>query len=91
MLLKIIGKNIHLDVGELEMLKHLMEGADLTEQEALSEVLNYKREQALYHEGLGNWELARQLLQHIDEWDGSREQEFNDHIAAKPKDVKIII
>ena len=91
MLLKIIGKNIQLDIGEMEMLKHLMEGADLTEQEALSEVLNYKREQALYHEGLGNWELAKHLLKAIDEWDGSRDKEFDDKIAAQPKDVKIII
>ena len=50
MLLKIIGKNIQLDIVEMEMLKHLMEVADLTEQEALSEVLYYKREQAYYHE-----------------------------------------
>jgi len=91
MLLKIIGKNIQLDVGEMEMLKYLMEGAELTEQEALSEVINYKREQALLHEGLNNWELARHLLKSIDEWDGSREQEFNEKIEAKFKDVKIII
>ncbi len=93
MQLKIIGKNIHLDIGELEMLKHLMEGAGLTEQEALDEVINYKREQALLHEEKGNWELAKHLLKSIDQWDGSREQEFNEKIeaATKQKDIKIII
>ena len=91
MLLKIIGQNIHLDIGEMEILRHLQEGAGLTEQEALAEVISYKREQALLYEGKGNWELARHLLKSIDEWDGSRDAEFDDKIAALPQDVKIII
>ena len=91
MLLQIIGKNIHLDIGEMEILKHLQEGAGLTEAEALKEVISYKREQALLYETKGNWELARHLLKAIDEWDGSRDKEFDDKIAALPQDVKIII
>lgn len=92
-MLKIIGKNIHLDLGEMEMLKYLMHGAELTEQEALEEVINYKREQALLHEGLGNWRLAKQILQQIDEWDGSRDQEFEENIEKElqsKQDIQII-
>ncbi len=91
--LNVIGKNIHLDVGEQEMLKHMMAGAGLTEQEALNEVMGYKREQAVLHDQLGNFALAKHLLQSIDEWDDSREEAYKngETIFHVNRDREIII
>jgi len=51
-----------------------------TEQEAFDEIIQYKREQAFGYEQQGNYPLARQLLQEIDEWDNTREAEFRAHM-----------
>jgi hypothetical protein len=72
--LKIVGKNIHLDIGEKEMLQHLIDDFNLTERQALDEVIGYKREQALLYEQQGNLALAEHILKSIDEWDDSRAQ-----------------
>ena len=86
--LYIIGKNVQLSVGEQEWLKHMQAMFGCTEQEALKEIIEYKREQAFVFETQGNFELARHLLQEIDEWDESRESDYN----QKPsKNSKIIL
>ena len=87
--LKIIGKNIHLNGAELEWLKAMRRLYGCTEQEALKEIIEYKREQAFGYEKIGNFELARQLLQEVDEWDDSRESDYKQRV--KIKDIKIIL
>lgn len=86
--LLIIGKNIHLNGPELEWLGHMQAMFGCTEQEALKEIIEYKREQAFAQESKGNYELARMLLQEIDEWDDTREEEYKNRTV---KNVKIII
>ena len=88
--LRIIGKNIELSIGEQEWLKHMQAMFNCTEQEALAEIIEYKREQAFGYEQQGNFELARLLLQQIDEWDDTREQEYKQK-AARVKQTKIIL
>jgi len=89
--LRVIGKNIHLTIGEKEILRHLMEGAGLTESEALDQVIGYKREQALLHEQQGNYQLSKLLLQQIDEWDGNREQFYKNSPTSTLNHKKIIL
>ena len=88
-ILKIIGKNIQLNIAEQEWLQAMQKLYGCTEQEALAEIIEYKREQAFGYEQKGNYELARHLLQEIDEWDDTREQEYKQR--APKKDVKIIL
>ena len=82
--LRIIGVNVHLNIGEQEWLKHMQAMFGCTEQEALEEIVQYKREQAFGYEQQGNFPLARQLLQEIDEWDDTREAEFR----ARMKEIE---
>ena len=82
--LKVIGVNIHLSIGEEEWLKHMQDMFGCTEQEALKEIIEYKREQAFGFEQQGNLPLARKLLQEIDEWDDTREQEYQ----AKMREIE---
>lgn len=86
--LKVIGQNIQLNIAEKEWLGVMMRQFGCTEQEALKEIIDYKREQAFGQEQLGNIELARLLLQQIDEWDDTREEEYKQRMS---KDVKIIL
>lgn len=88
--LRVIGKNIQLGVAELEWLGVMQRQFNCTEQEALDEIIVYKREQAFGYEKSGNFELARHLLQEIDEWDDTREQEYKNR-ASRAKEVKIIL
>lgn len=81
--LRVIGKNIHLNLAEQEWLMHMQRMFECTEQEALHEIINYKREQAYGFEKSGNYELAKLLLEEIDEWDDTREQEFKQRTATK--------
>lgn len=67
-----------------------MHGANLTETQAIDEVVGYKREQAYHYEKQGNFELAKMLLQEIDEWDDAREEDFKNR-AVPNKDIKIIL
>lgn len=77
-MLKIIGKNIHLSIAEQEWLTVMQRMYGCTEQEALKEIIDYKREQAFGYEQTGNFALAKFLLQQIDEWDDTREQQFKE-------------
>ena len=86
--LRIIGQNIHLNIAEREWLGVMMRQFLCTEQEALEEIIVYKREQAFMHERLGNAALARQILQEIDEWDDAREEEYK---QRKTKQVNIFL
>ncbi len=86
--LRIIGKNIQLNIAEKEWLGHMQKMFGLTEQEALDEIIEYKREQAFGFEQQGNFELARHLMMEIDEWDDTREEEYKNREA---KNVKIFI
>jgi hypothetical protein len=86
--LKIIGKNVHLNVAELEWLHHMQAMFGVTEHQALEEIIAYKREQAFGYEKMGNFELARHLLMEIDEWDDQREQEYKQKVS---KDIKIFL
>lgn len=87
--LRIIGKNVQLSIAEQEWLGHMQAMFGCTEQEALKEIIDYKREQAFGFEQQGNYELARHLLQEIDEWDDVREQEYKQR--APSKEPKIIL
>ena len=87
--LKIVGKNIKLSIAEQEWLQVMQKLYGVSEQQALHEIIIYKREQAFGYEQQGNYELARHLLQEIDEWDDEREQEYKQR--APKKDVKIIL
>ncbi len=88
--LRVIGKNIQLSIAEKEWLGVMMRQFGCTEQEALEEIIVYKREQAFGFEQQGNHALSRQLLMEIDEWDDAREEEYKQH-ASNDKEVKIII
>lgn len=88
--LRIIGKNIHLNMGEKEWLRIMMNEFKCTEQQALEEIITYKREMAFSSEQKGNWELARQLLQEIDEWDDTRESDYK-QIVESEKKITIIL
>lgn len=88
--LRIIGVNIHLSLAEQEWLGHMQAMFGCTEQEALEEILMYKREQAFMYEQQGNFELSRQILTEIDEWDDIREQEYKQKVS-RVNSVKIII
>ncbi len=88
--LRIIGKNIHLNIAEKEWLGVMMRQFGCTEQQALDEIIVYKREMAFKHEQEGNLPLARQLLQEIDEWDDSRESDYKQQVSTE-KEVTIII
>ncbi len=70
--LRVLGKNIHFDIGEMEIMKCLMNESMCTEAEAMDHVIRYKREQVLVHERQGNYALAEHLLKSIDEWDDTR-------------------
>lgn len=86
--LKILGKNIHLNLAEMEWLDVMQKMYGITEKQALNEIIEYKREMAFMHEGQGNFELARHLLQEIDEWDDTREEEYKQRVS---KEAKIIL
>ena len=88
--LRIIGKNIHLSIAEKEWLGVMQRQFLCTEQEALEEIIQYKREQAFGFEKSGHLELARQILQEIDEWDDTREEEYKQRMS-KVKNTKIIL
>lgn len=88
--LRIIGNNIHLSIAEKEWLGVMQRQFQCTEQEALEEIIVYKREQAYGYEQNGNHELARHLLMEIDEWDDTREEEYKQKISPH-KEVKIFI
>ena len=88
--LRVIGKNIHLSIAEREWLGVMQRQFGCTEQEALEEIIVYKREQAYGYMQKGNFELERLLLMEIDEWDDSKEEEYKQR-ASGTKDVKIII
>jgi hypothetical protein len=85
--LRIIGKNIHLNIAEQEWLTHMQKMFGCTEQEALDEIIKYKREQAFMFETQGHIELSRQLLQEIDEWDHTKEAEYQKRIKDTPVDI----
>jgi hypothetical protein len=76
--LRVIGKNIHLNIAEKEWLGVMQRQFLCTEQEALEEIVAYKREQAFMYSQQGNFALARQILQEIDEWDDTQEEEFKE-------------
>ena len=86
--LRVIGQNIQLNIAEKEWLGVMMRQFGCTEQEALEEIIQYKREQAFGFDQQGMYELARQLLQEIDEWDDTREEEYKQKAS---KDVTIIL
>lgn len=86
--LRVIGQNIKLNIAEKEWLGVMMRQFGCTEQEALNEIILYKREQAFGFDQIGQYELARQLLQEIDEWDDTREEEYKQKAS---KDVKIVL
>lgn len=86
--LRVVGHNIHLNLAEQEWLHHMQQMFGCTEQQALEEIISYKREMAFHYEKTGNIELARHLLQEIDEWDDTREEEYNQRVS---KNVKIIM
>jgi hypothetical protein len=88
--LRVIGKNIKLSIAEKEWLGVMMRQFGCTEQEALDEIIVYKREMAFYHEKKGNLELARHLLQEIDEWDDTREAEFVE-FKEKEKEISLVL
>ena len=88
--LRIIGKNINLSIAEKEWLGVMMRQFGCTEQQALEEIISYKREQAFGYEQQGNFALARQLLQEIDEWDDNREEEYKNRDSAV-RNTKIIL
>ena len=77
-------------MAEKEWLNVMMRQLWCTEQEALDEIIKYKREQAFGFEQKGNHALARQLLMEIDEWDDSKEEEYKQK-AGNVKDTKIIL
>lgn len=83
--LLIIGKNIQLNIAEKEWLGVMMRQFNCTEQEALAEIIEYKREQAFGYDQTGNFELARMLLQEIDEWDDTREEEYKQKRSTNTK------
>lgn len=85
--LRIIGKNIKLNIAEQEWLGVMQRQFGCTEQEALEEIIVYKREQAFGYEAIGNYELARHLLQEIDEWDDSREEEYKQKVSNANKKI----
>ena len=64
----IIKSTINLNIAEKEIVNHLMEGAEVTEEQAVDQVLSYIREQVIVHENNGNFELAQHLLERIGEW-----------------------
>ena len=74
-ILKVIDVNIHFNAAEKQMVEHLMEGAELTEQQAIEQVLSYIREQVFLYEKQGNFALCQHLLERIGEW--------NDEIADR--------
>lgn len=76
--LRVVGKNIHLTIAEKEWLGVMKRQFGCTEQEALEEIIMYKREQAFGYQQQGNLDLARMLLQEIDEWDDTREAEYKE-------------
>lgn len=88
--LRVIGKNIHLNIAEKEWLGVMIRQFGCTEQQALDEIIVYKREQAYGYKQKGNYELERQLLQEIDEWDDMREEDYKQRVS-KGKEVKIIL
>lgn len=74
--LRVLGQNIHFDLGEMEIMKHLMMNDVCTEAEAIEQVIDYKREQVMVYERCGNYDLAEHLLKSIDEWDDTRAEEY---------------
>lgn len=85
--LRIIGQNIHLNIAEQEWLGVMQRMYGCSEQQALEEIIVYKREQAFMYEQQGNLALARHILKEIDEWDDSKEEEYKQHAPS----TKIII
>lgn len=88
--LRVIGKNIHLNIAEKEWLGVMQRQFACTEQEALDEIIEYKREQAFGFQQQGNIALARQLLQEIDEWDDESEREYKE-AEERLREVTLII
>lgn len=59
--------NVYLSVGEEAIVQHLVELYEITEFEAVQQVINQKRELALIHSCRGNEQLAKQILHEIGE------------------------
>ena len=88
--LRVIGKNIHLNIAEKEWLGVMQRQFLCTEQEALEEIIEYKREQAFMYQQQGNLALMRQILQEIDEWDDTREAEYKE-LEEQIKQITLIV
>lgn len=86
--LRVIGKNIHLSIAEKEWLAVMQRQFLCTEQEALAEIIEYKREQAFMYQQQGHIALARQILQEIDEWDDTAEATYKEQ-AEKLEEVTV--
>jgi hypothetical protein len=78
-IIKVMGVNIHFNAAERQIVEHLMEGADLTERQAIEQVLSYIREQVCLYESQGNFALCQHLLERIGEW--------NDEVADRYRDM----
>jgi hypothetical protein len=86
----IIGKNIHLNIAEKEWMGVMQRQFMCTEQEALAEIAEYKREQAFMYQQQGNLALTRHILQELDEWDDEREAEFKE-LQEAIEEIKLIL
>jgi hypothetical protein len=74
------SKLIKLNNAEIQILEHLQQGAGISEQAALRQVVSYKREQVLVQEAAGNYALVELLLKELDDW--------NDQIEARLAGLK---
>lgn len=77
-----------ISAAEKEIIKHLQHNFGITEIEATEHHLRGKRELAYIHAQRGNFPLARQLLEELDEWN----DDWLDHFAEieakkKPKEI----
>jgi len=77
-------------VGEQNIVSELQRNFDLTEIEATDHVLAQKRELAFIHHTQGHFELARQLMQELDEWTEEAEKDYMKWEQSKTKKIILL-
>lgn len=83
-------KNPQLSVGEQSIVNELQRNFDITEIEAIDQVLAQKRELAFIHHNKGNFELARQLMIELDDWSEEAEKDYQKYEQSKTKKIILL-
>jgi len=82
---------VYFSVGEQEIIRALQEHYEITYIEATEKVIEQKREAAYLYSMQGQFDLAQQLLEELNEWNDDIAQDYLNRGRDLPKAKKIIL